>query len=41
MLPTKFCYFQALYDFDAESGNELAFKEGDIILLKQKLDENW
>jgi len=32
---------QALYDFDAESGNELAFKEGDIILLKQKLDENW
>eukprot|EP00088_Acartia_fossae_P001851 TRINITY_DN10723_c0_g1_i3.p1 TRINITY_DN10723_c0_g1~~TRINITY_DN10723_c0_g1_i3.p1 ORF type:complete len:569 (+),score=161.34 TRINITY_DN10723_c0_g1_i3:145-1851(+) len=32
---------QALYDFEAENGNELGFKEGDIIILKQKLDENW
>ena len=34
-------FLQALYDFEAENGNELGFKEGDIILLKQKLDENW
>jgi len=32
---------QALYDFEAENSNELGFKEGDIILLKAKLDENW
>lgn len=32
---------QALYDFEAENGNELSFKEGDVIVLKTKLDENW
>jgi len=32
---------QALYDFEAENPNELAFSEGDIIQLTQKLDENW
>ncbi|RWS25848.1 lysophosphatidic acid acyltransferase endophilin-like protein [Leptotrombidium deliense] len=32
---------QALYDFDAENPKELAFKEGDIITLNQKLDDNW
>jgi len=32
---------QALYDFEAENGNELSFKEGDMIILKAKLDENW
>jgi len=32
---------KALYDFDSESKDELGFKEGDIIKLKTKLDENW
>lgn len=32
---------QALYDFEAESPGELSFKEGDIINLRQKIDDNW
>ena len=32
---------QALYDFDAENPGELTFKEGDNIMLKSKIDDNW
>ena len=32
---------QALYDFDAENPGELSFKEGDMIMLKGQIDENW
>ncbi|CAG7722900.1 unnamed protein product [Allacma fusca] len=32
---------QALYDFDAENQGELSFKEGDIIRLSTRIDENW
>ncbi|KAI1301658.1 Endophilin-A [Halotydeus destructor] len=32
---------QALYDFDAENPGEIGFKEGDIIVLNQKIDDNW
>jgi len=32
---------QALYDFEAENSDELGFKEGDVISLKQKVDDNW
>ena len=32
---------RALFDFDAESAGELSFKDGDMITLLAKLDENW
>jgi endophilin-A len=30
-----------LYDFEAENSEELDFKEGTIIKLISKLDDNW
>jgi endophilin-A len=32
---------RALYDFEAENSEELEFKEGNMIKLVARLDDNW
>ncbi|XP_055958780.1 E3 ubiquitin-protein ligase SH3RF1 [Patella vulgata] len=32
---------KALYDYEAKESGDLAFKKGEVVLLKKQLDDNW
>lgn len=40
-LPQNVCHAKALFDFQSNINGDLAFKKGDVIVLRRRIDQNW
>lgn len=40
-LPQNVCHAKALFDFQSNISGDLAFKKGDVIVLRRRVDQNW
>lgn len=40
-LPQNVCHAKALFDFQSNITGDLAFKKGDVIVLRRLVDQNW
>lgn len=40
-LPQNVCHAKALFDFQSNITGDLAFKKGDVIVLRRRVDQNW
>lgn len=40
-LPQNVCHAKAIFDFQSNVSGDLAFKKGDVIVLRRRVDQNW